>query len=309
MSKREKHTPVRQALNTVLNILSWTALAILIVIAAFLVYYVITTKIHASRGEKFEPPLSLYTIISPSMEPNINVYDVIVDVRVTDPKTIKKGDVITFISSSSISSGFTVTHRVIDIVEDENGIRFKTKGDNNITPDSSMVAADNILGKVLFKIPQLGRVQELLSNRMGWIMIVLIPALLIIAYDVAKLFKLAKVKDKVETAAKSDEIIITEEQIQKEMKRKAKLKEKLLAPITPRKDVEDYVDTKPANKVVRVGDISKPITIPKPKKTNKKVELDLPTPRKKTKTSTVTELPKKKTTTKKTKTNKKKVTK
>lgn len=299
MNKKGNISAFKRVLKTIANIFSWTALAILIIIAGCLVYYVVSSNIYASRGEKFEPPFSLYTIISPSMEPNIKVYDVIVDVRVTDPKTIKKGDIITFISSSSISSGFTVTHRVNDIIENENGISFKTKGDNNLTPDSSLVTADNVLGKVAFKIPQLGRIQFLLASKGGWICLILIPALGIIIYDILKLFKLIKVKNKVETAVDSDKITISEEQIKKEQKRKLELKEKLnISDKEPKKaikntrDVLDYVSTKPAGTIVSVGmpkKIEEPM-IETPKKIEKKVS--------KTTTKKIAS-PKKKTATKK----------
>lgn len=262
MNKKGSISTIKRVLKMIANIFSWTALSILIIIAGCLIYYVVSSNIYASRGEKFEPPFSLYTIISPSMEPNIKVYDVIVDVRVKDPKEIQKGDIITFISSSSISAGFTVTHRVHDVIEDEKGLSFKTKGDNNLTPDSSPVTAENVLGKVVFKIPQLGRVQFLLASKGGWICLILIPALGIIIYDILKLFKLIKVKNKVEVAVESDKEVISEEQIAKEKARKKELKEKLKVPeettvikkeIKMKQDVENYVITKPANTIVSVG--------------------------------------------------------
>jgi signal peptidase len=84
------------------------------------------------------------------MEPNIKVYDTVVTMT-TDPKNIKVNDVISFISTSSISRGLLVTHRVINIVNASNGeLAFQTKGDNNLTADSSVAMASNIIGKVIF---------------------------------------------------------------------------------------------------------------------------------------------------------------
>ena len=132
----------------ILKILSWVVIGLLVLLAGFLMYYVITSKLYEAKGKKYEPKMSLYTIISTSMEPSIKVYDVVVDVKVNANK-IKEGDVITFISTSTLSEGMTITHRVINVVETENGRKFRVQGDNNSTPDTSLVDESNILGKVI----------------------------------------------------------------------------------------------------------------------------------------------------------------
>lgn len=229
--KQEKYSSSKSVFKLIANILSWTALAILLLIAAFLLYLTITSKIYAAKGVKYEPKFSLYTIISASMEPNLRVYDIIVDQRVDSVNDIKIGDIITFISTSSISSNKVVTHRVIDIIIDENGnYQYKTKGDNNISPDSAYAEYNNIIGKVLFKIPQLGRVQFFLANQGGWLIVVVIPALIIIVKDIMKIFKLSKVNKKAETVvevAKEENEEEKKKQREEEEERKKRLKERL----------------------------------------------------------------------------------
>jgi len=222
MKQKENYNRFKQITKFIANVISWTILAILLLIAAFLAYYYIANKIYASKGEKYEPAIGLYTIVSPSMTPNLNVYDVIVDVKVTNQEEIKVGDIITFISNSSISKGYTVTHRVVAIVETENGIEYKTQGDNNLTPDSTTVPFKNILGKVVIKIPQLGRVQYFLSSSAGWLLVVVIPALIIIISDVLKIIKLSGAKKKVNEALKTEE-----QKIEKEEAKKEKIKQDL----------------------------------------------------------------------------------
>jgi len=219
--KQEKYSSSKGVFKLIANILSWTAFAILIVIAAFLLYLTIASKIYASKGEKFEPKFSLYTIISPSMEPNLRVYDIIVDQRIDSPNDIKIGALSTFISTSSISSNKTVTHRVIDIVIDEQGnYQYKTKGDNNLSPDSAFAEYNNIIGKVLFKIPQLGRVQFFLANQGGWLVAVVIPAVIIIVKDIMKIFKLTKVNKKAES------LTLKEKEAEKEREKRKKEEQK-----------------------------------------------------------------------------------
>lgn len=203
--KQENLSVWKMRIKTVANILSWTALVLLIAIAAFLLYVGIASRLYATKGSAYEPKFSLYTIISPSMQPNLNVYDTIIDKRVDDASEVEIGDVITFISTSRVSQGMTVTHRVIDIIPTEDGtMQFKTKGDNNLTPDSAYVTEANILGRVILRIPQLGRIQFFLANRGGWLLIVVVPSIIVLIRYIIKLIRLTKVQDKVEKSIETD---------------------------------------------------------------------------------------------------------
>ena len=53
----------------------------------------------------------------------------------------------------------------------------------------------NIIGEVIFKIPKIGYIQSILATKGGLIIVVLIPCLAILSYDIVKLGK--NVKNKV----------------------------------------------------------------------------------------------------------------
>ena len=159
--KKEKYNSFTQAITFIMSILSWTIFVILVFIAIFLIYYFVSSKVYASKGEYLRPPISLYTIWTTSMEPNINRNDVIVDLTIKNPEDIKVGDVITFVSTSSLTKGMVITHRVINVKQDANGYSYQTKGDANLSPDTSYVPFSNVNGKVLFRIPKLGLLQSL----------------------------------------------------------------------------------------------------------------------------------------------------
>ena len=183
----------REVLKLISTIISWTVFVLLVICATFLLYYFVATKVFVYFGSKYEPKFSLYTIISPSMTPNINVYDVIVDVRVDNPEDIEIGDVITFYSDSPELHGGTITHRVISIIKDSEGnYSYQTKGDNNLVEDSTTVPYDKIVGKVALRIPQLGKVQFFLASSYGWLLLIMIPALYIIFKDINRLIKMKK---------------------------------------------------------------------------------------------------------------------
>lgn len=191
MNKREKIKLAKQYINKALKLLSYAIIVVLIFLGIFFAYYFVSLKMYEKNPTVNIPRFGLYTIISPSMEPKIKVYDVVVDMNVFNEDDIKVGDVITFISNSNVSKGLTVTHRVVEVINNTDGTKaYLTKGDNNQKSDQSPVRHQDVLGKVLFKIPQLGRVQFLIADKFGWIIIILLPALGVIVYDFIKLFKL-----------------------------------------------------------------------------------------------------------------------
>ena len=230
MKKKEFYS-FRQTMKKFFSILSWVIIIFLLIVGGFLTYYVINAKIYEKNGKEYFPAFSLYTIISPSMEPNIKVYDVVVTKKVNNPDNIKVGDVITFISSAQISNDLTVTHRVSEINEVNGEKRYITKGDNNIKADESYTLFGNVMGKVIIKIPQLGRVQFLLASKGGWFILVMLPAMGIIIYDLLKLFKLFDLKDEVLTISKKDrkkeDNDNEEDKIKQEELRKKQLQERL----------------------------------------------------------------------------------
>lgn len=216
-----------KAFKIISKVLSWALFVILIIAAVFLLYYYIATKIYAAKGPGYEPKFSIYTIVSPSMTPNINVYDMIINVRVDEPNDIEVGDVITFISTSILSPGMTITHRVVGLTTDENGqMCYQTRGDANNVTDQACAKFNNILGKVAFRIPQLGRIQFFLASKAGWLFCILIPALVIIIKDILRITKLVNIKS---TATKmSEDNKKDPKKAEQERIRKEELKRKLL---------------------------------------------------------------------------------
>ena len=179
------------------TVFSYVILSLLVLIAGFLLFYITSNLIAKLTNKK--PIISLFTIVSPSMEPTIMVYDVIVDTRVSSEKSVKEGDIITFYSSSIDTGNFTVTHRIDHIIEVDGEKRYITKGDNNQNVDAGYITYKDIVGKQRFKINGLGRIQVFIASKFGWILIILIPALIIIFYDMFKLKKIYKVKKDLET--------------------------------------------------------------------------------------------------------------
>lgn len=185
----------REILKFISTVVSWTIFVLLIICIAFLLYYFVAIKVYTTKGSGYEPAFSVYMVVTPSMRPNINPYDVVIDFKVDNPEDIKINDVITFYSSIPGVRGGTITHRVIGISKDTEGnYKFRTKGDYNLVDDGVDVEFDKIVGKVAIRIPELGRVQTFVASKTGWLVCVLIPALYVIVKDILKILKIKDVK-------------------------------------------------------------------------------------------------------------------
>ena len=173
----------------VAKVFLYSILIILILVAVGFSAYIVDLVKNIKSGETKPPLLGAYVIISPSMVPTIKVEDAIIILR-EEPEQLKVGDIITFNSSDPRYSGLTITHRIVGIEKskDEN-LLFRTKGDNNNSEDTALVPADNIYGRVILKIPKIGYIQYILTQSYGWLLLVVIPCLGIVIYDIIKLFK------------------------------------------------------------------------------------------------------------------------
>lgn len=212
---------------SLLKLLYYIVIAFVCFIAIFLIYYIISSQLH-SGDENYKPRISVYTIVSPSMTPNINVYDVVVNVRTERPSDIQVGDIITFKSTSATSEGMTITHRVIERKQLPDGTyEYMTQGDNNEEPDSVYVTYDNVIGKEIVTIPYVGRIQFLIANQKGWLFLLLIPVSIYLIREVFKLIDLLGLRNKVEKITKIQEE--PEKDEIKVIKQQKELKEELQA--------------------------------------------------------------------------------
>jgi len=194
--EEDKSIKLKKIWKTFYKIITYTIIIILMIIASFFIFYVISGKLAEREGKT--PPFGLYTIISPSMTPNIKVYDVVF-VKNVDTNTLKVNDVITFYSTNAFFGGTPITHRIVEILDvPEIGTMYRVKGDANEEADTEKVIPSNVIGKVMFRIPSLGKLQFFLASKTGWLVAILIPAVIILIYDIYKLIKLITVKNKFE---------------------------------------------------------------------------------------------------------------
>lgn len=112
---------------------------------------------------------SSFAVISGSMQPSIDVYDIIVVKKVAQSK-LSAGDIIAFFDGG----GNVITHRIAGISESDGKIRYITKGDANNANDTESIPYENVIGKYSFKIPGGVRVFAAITSPLGIVLIILL---------------------------------------------------------------------------------------------------------------------------------------
>jgi signal peptidase len=133
----------------------------------------------------------IMTVISGSMEPSIKMGSVVMVKPVADYKI---GDVITFGPYSKTKA--PTTHRIQDIKIVDSQPVYITKGDVNNAPDAREIKKSDIVGKVLFDVPYLGYAVDFAKKPLGFALLIIIPALVIIGDEVKKIINEVKSKKK-----------------------------------------------------------------------------------------------------------------
>lgn len=188
---REKIKPLR----FISSVISYALFIWLLLIGLTLLAYVADIKIRAAKGDNSPPAYNAYVVLTGSMVPEIMPNDVVITKK-REAKDLEENDIITFLSSDPRLSNIIVTHRIKAKYFDSTTGKytFQTKGDANNTADFTLAEDTNVIGEVIFKIPKLGYIQSILATKGGLIIIVLIPCLAIISYDIVKLFRNVKKK-------------------------------------------------------------------------------------------------------------------
>ena len=167
ITKRKK---IENRVNKFVNILIYS---ILIIVMIYNLSLIIQSILKPNQTPSFLG-LKTYVIISGSMEPNINIGDLVV-VQKTKGE-LKEGDIISYRKGHSV-----ITHRISQKTENEEGeIIYKTKGDNNNTEDSEEIRKEEIEGKVIKVIPKIGNVTLVLKNKVVATVVVIILSIYII---------------------------------------------------------------------------------------------------------------------------------
>lgn len=117
-----------------------------------------------------EPKTSLLSPQPASLAPKYNAGNVIAFRNETSPKII-------------------TTHRIVGTKIKNGEVFYQTKGDANNAPDNQLVAEKDVIGTTWFSIPFIGKLFAFTKSNIGFPLLVIFPAFLVIIFETINIYK------------------------------------------------------------------------------------------------------------------------
>lgn len=206
-------------LKRIVNVFVDILVVLILIVSILVVMLSLTSKSLGVPNIFGIAPLSVKTA---SMEDTINPGDLIFCSVSDVDDEFQKDDIVTFpieLNGEKVLN----THRIVEIVKDQNITYYKTQGDNKETnpePDKDLQTSSTIVAKYTgTKIPGLGTVLSFIRTQLGFFLCILLPMILFFIYEVVRVVMnlLAYNKEKAfeEAQATVNNSELTEEQKQK----------------------------------------------------------------------------------------------
>lgn len=144
--------------------------------------------------------IKTFVVRSGSMEPAIKTGAVVV---VLPQDNYHIGDVITF--GPNTRDRVPTTHRIVDVQIQGGRYFYSTKGDANEDSDIRDIRQDDVIGKVMLDVPYLGYVVAAAQKPAGFAALIVLPALIIIYDQAARIWREVKKSRKPEVSENNEE--------------------------------------------------------------------------------------------------------
>ena len=205
------------------KIVSAVVTVFLLLLLGFVIFTLIQVKT-AKRPNLFG--YGVYTVISGSMRPTLDVGDVIIVKKVGSESELKKGDIVTFVGKGELS-GKIVTHRIIsEGVEDG---KLTTCGDANYGIADKPIEYTDVIGKYVRTSVVMTFVYNAFRSKLGFGLIVFVPLFCLLVIQIINFVRACKMKDDEELKKEQ----LTPEELIKQREDEIK-----------RKAVEEYIASK-----------------------------------------------------------------
>lgn len=174
---------MKKVLKRATNIIVDTVVVLILIVSILVVMLSLTSKSSGVPNIFGIAPLSVQT---QSMEDTINPGDLIFCTLTEIDDEFQKDDVVTFpieINGEQVLN----THRIVEVVADNNITYYKTQGDNKETnpePDKDLQTSSTIVAKYTgTKIPGLGNVLSFIRTQLGFFLCILLPMIIFFIYE------------------------------------------------------------------------------------------------------------------------------
>ena len=211
MSKR-----VKKVINVIIDII----VIMILVISVLVVVLSLSSRSSGVPNLFGYAPLSVQTN---SMEDTFSEGDLIIS-KISEDATdrFKEGDIVTF-NQKIAGEDRLNTHRIVEVIKDEDIEYYKTQGDNpntNPEPDEELKKPTDILAVYTgTKFPGIGNFFSFIRTQLGFFLVILLPMILFFVYEAVRVIMniIAYNKEKAaeEAAAAVANSELTEEQKQR----------------------------------------------------------------------------------------------
>lgn len=175
-----------KALKRIINIIIDIFIVLILIVSLLVVALSLTTKSSGIPNIFGIAPLSVQT---ESMKGTVDPGDLIFCSLTEVDEEFQKGDIVTF---PIVIDGEQVlnTHRIVEVVVDDNITYYRTQGDNkemNPEPDDDLQTSSTIVAKYTgVKIPGLGNVFTFIRTQLGFFLCVLLPMIIFFVYEAVR---------------------------------------------------------------------------------------------------------------------------
>lgn len=209
-----------KCLKKIFNVIIDIIVILILIVSILVVVLSLTSKSSGVPNILGIAPLSVQ---SNSMEDTFTTGDLLLSQVTNDPgETYEVGDIVSFpidVNGESVLN----THRIVEVIEDDNITYYRTQGDNKNTnpePDKDLQTASTIVAKYTgTKISGLGNVLSFIRTQLGFFLCILLPMIIFFVYEAIRVvmniiaYNNEKAINNAQAAVQNSEL--TEEQKQK----------------------------------------------------------------------------------------------
>lgn len=206
-------------LKRIVNVFVDILVVLILIVSILVVMLSLTSKSSGVPNIFGIAPLSVQT---ESMKGTVDPGDLIFCTLTEIDDEFQKDDIVTFpieLNGEKVLN----THRIVEVVKDQNITYYKTQGDNKETnpePDKDLQTASTIVAKYTgTKIPGLGNVLSFIRTQLGFFLCILLPMIIFFIYEGIRViinllaYNKEKAFEEAQSAVNNSEL--TEEQKQK----------------------------------------------------------------------------------------------
>ena len=171
--------------------------AIAVVVVFFSLSIVVITN--ASKAGNSIFGYTFLQVLSDSMSPEFERGDVIV-AQSYNGETLSVGDVVVFVAPSGANQGKTVTHRIVEVLNYGENVKYRTKGDAAQFADSWELSAQDIKAVYIKVMPFITQASEFAGSSTGKGVMIALPLVFLVAVFAVDSFAASKLRESAKKA-------------------------------------------------------------------------------------------------------------